>query len=157
MDYGINLPYKMESRDDIVRMLFCSFTAEAERDAAVSAMRMEPISYMGQSIWVAPSMPLQSRMSQSFLFGLKRLLVSWGFRKQSIKVDTDDMSMHVENKIVCTASCTTNKLVLNWEDRWKKIGKNCIPMLSSSGFWKYVGRNCYEALHLRARAMLLID
>ena len=119
MDYGINLPYKMESRDDIIGMLFCSFKTEAERDAAVSAMRMEPMSYMGQSIWAAPSMPLQSRISQSFLFGLKRLLVSWGFRKQSIKVDPDDMSMHVENKIVCTASCTNNKLVLNWEDRWK--------------------------------------
>ena len=29
------------------------------------------------------------------------------------------MTMHVENKIVCTASCINNTLVLDCEDRWR--------------------------------------
>ena len=97
-------------------MLFVKFTSSGKRDAAIGAFNSlrskfsDKISYMNQDL------PVQERVMNSFLLGLKRMLVGpgWEFNKTSVQVDTSAQTMAVQGEIVLKARVKDFKLVLEW-------------------------------------------
>eukprot|EP00973_Karenia_brevis_P074606 10368334-Karenia_brevis.AAC.1 len=56
------------------------------------------------------------RIPQSFLFGLKRLLVSWGFK--GVRVETEDTTLAINGIVICSAKSENNQLKLTWAKAW---------------------------------------
>ena len=115
---GITPPNQIESRPDIVGMLFCTFQNEDLRDMAVDLMKNARLSYGSSSIWFSGSLPLNLRICQSFFFGMKRLLIIWPFNKQAIRVETEDLSLRINGHTICTVSAEDNLLKIEWTKTW---------------------------------------
>ena len=100
-------------------MLSCPFKDESERNIAYARFRNCALTYGKNSIWSAPSLPLDRRIPQSFLFAFKRLLLSWEFNKAAVRVNTDETSLKVEGKFVCKAEAHDHKLRISWNPEWE--------------------------------------
>ena len=67
-----------------------------------------------------PDLPIELRVPLSFLFGLKRLLCEWDFKKSSVYIDTEAFGMNVEGKAILQAGVDNHTLHLRWLDaQWQ--------------------------------------
>eukprot|EP00973_Karenia_brevis_P057145 7949581-Karenia_brevis.AAC.1 len=60
--------FSIETRDDMVGMLFCKFLDEDDRDDAVAKIQEAELRYGGERIWCRASQPAHIRIPQAFLF-----------------------------------------------------------------------------------------
>ncbi|CAK0828338.1 unnamed protein product, partial [Prorocentrum cordatum] len=72
---------------------FGKYSSAVERDAAVEAVRKASLEYGGQKVRTKPGQPLETRALQSVLFGVKKMLIDWGFDKKSLWADASTMSL----------------------------------------------------------------
>ena len=85
-------------------MLFAKFSTTKERDDVVQGFKTISMD-REQSQWVKPDLPASIRAPQSFLFGMKRMLVDWSFEKSSIvRVEPDTNILSIRGERVLQVS-----------------------------------------------------
>ena len=53
------------------------------------------------------------------MFGLKRVLVEWGFQRASVRVDTDAATVKVGGETAVTVSVIGSNLHCEWGETWR--------------------------------------
>ena len=112
--------FNIESREDVVGLLFCIFSNESDRDDAVMKMNNADLNFGGQKIWCAPGLPASIRIPKTFLFGLKRILSTWDFDKRSVYVDKDASKIYVAGNEVCSCVVKNAIMEITWTGKWKE-------------------------------------
>ena len=105
-------------------ILFAKFQNTADRDAAVSQMRGAKLWNNNSEIWAKPDMPLPDRVVNTVTFGLKRLLVSWGWDKFALWVDTDQNTLKLWDELIVKANIDDSALKLSFGPEWEVYFKD---------------------------------
>ena len=64
------------------------------------------------------------RIRKSFVFGVKYLMVGWGFEKSSIWADPDDATVRVGDDLVAVASVHGKELTVTYGAEWEDYLKH---------------------------------
>ena len=73
--------------------VFVRFGSPEAMESAVQTIKEKNMKLKDKFVWSNPDRPAHIRAPNTFLFALKKLLVSWGFGKRSVYVDPDTSSM----------------------------------------------------------------
>ena len=94
---------------------------------------------VGVACWVGPDRELGERVVGSFLLGLKRQLVEWGFGRKEVNVDLGKSggAMKVGKQDVLSVGVMGGRLRLTWENEtWGKWQ----DLLEAKEFKELVGK-----------------
>ena len=81
-------------KGDFSGVFFASFASAPDRIKALSAVKSKLVQLGGKVIWANTDLPKENRTVESFLFGLKKQLVEWGFTRASVRAEVDDACKH---------------------------------------------------------------
>jgi hypothetical protein len=71
--------------------------------------------------WAKSDRPIDVRTAEGALLGIKRMLVSWGYTKSAVRVNTDTCTLSVCGTQVAKASVVDYMLKLEWCDgQWEQ-------------------------------------
>ena len=105
-------------------LVFAKFSSKTERDAAVKLFRSNKLILGGNAIWAKEDLPLEERIPQSFLFGLKKLMIGWGYEKMAVWVDLSKNQLLVGTDIVIALTVEGKELktdiAKDWQDDLRK-------------------------------------
>ena len=87
-------------------LLFAKFSSMAERDTAVEVFRNGKYTCGDFKVWAKIDKPIEGRVPETFLFALKKILISWGFDRKDVRVEIDTADKHiiVEGKKIISAN-----------------------------------------------------
>ena len=111
-------PVKTYTKGDFKGMLFCKYASKHDRDLVVEDLRPKHLACNGKNVWSKPDLPLNQRVSESVLFALKRLMVSWSYEKKSLWVDKDTNSLKIGGEIIMKVSVKDQTLAPSFGDGW---------------------------------------
>ena len=105
--------------DDFNGIVFAKFTTEkvAEDIAKTISTKLKDTE---ESFWCKKDLPLEKRVPLSFLLGLRRQLIAWGFARSKVRVRDENNSLYIGGSQILTASIEANRLTLQWmHEEWK--------------------------------------
>ena len=104
--------------NDFNGLLFVKFADKRSRDIAVAKFRGAYLQRSGKAVWAKADLPIQQRVPESYLFGLKRVLVEWGFNRGVVRVDTTAGSLTVAGEQVVASMVVGGRLQNSWCGAW---------------------------------------
>ena len=99
--------------------MWVRLAGKEERDKGIAALKTSGMT----GLWVSQDRVLEDRVVGSFMLGLKRQLIEWGFSRREVQVELEKgpAVMKVGGKEVLVTRVVGGKLVLSWEDAgWKE-------------------------------------
>ena len=116
-------PEDIYCKGDFKGLLFAKFATKVDRDKAVGKFRQAKLENLGEKVWAKPDKPVEKRVPEMFLFGLKKTMVqTWGWNKFAVWVDEAELTLKAEGELVVTASVVegsgSKKLVCDWNGEW---------------------------------------
>lgn len=60
----------------------------------------EKLSMANHQVWMTEDLPLEMKCEKSFLFGLKRLLMFWGWTGFETKVELESGSVFIDGHLI---------------------------------------------------------
>ncbi len=121
-DAGAHLPVKTYVKGDFTSfngVAFGKYPSTVERDVAVEALRKASLEYSGQKVWAKPEQPLETRAMQSVLFGIKKMLVEWGFDPKGLWADTLTMCLTSGSDLVVNMTCDNGVPKITYGMDWE--------------------------------------
>ena len=106
--------------DEFNGIVFVEFTTEkvAEEIAKQISIKLKD---NAEAIWCKKDLPLEKRVPLSFLLGLRRQLIDWGFAKSKIRVKEEHNTLSVGGSQILTASIRSTGLAIDWKrEDWKE-------------------------------------
>ena len=95
------------------------FESTASRNAIFESIRKQSMwSCEGNPIWVKQDLPIGERIETSLLFGMKFLLNSWKYPRNSIWVDTSNKTISCGGELVATVEVKGKELVVDFGLEW---------------------------------------
>ena len=108
-------------------MLWIRFTSNADMMKAVDLLSGLQANAGDKALWANEDLPIEKRVPRAFLFGCKRLLGQWGYKKSLIKVDTDTYELSINNKRCISALVENNQLKITYHGdftNWSEFKDN---------------------------------
>ena len=106
--------------------------SETHRDQLIASVNNESKSGAAKT-WANVDRPIDIRTAEAALFGIKRMLVQWGYNKPAIRVNKDTRTLSVANQDIVKATVVDFVLRLEWCDgqweQWQDLQSS--PDLSS--------------------------
>ena len=112
-------------KGDFRGLLFAKFNTKADRDKAVRLLRPR-LRQEGEDVWAKQDLPLERRVAEGFLRGMKNALVEWGC--SPVRYYTDTLTLKAGGDLVVTTcvkevptgpgGAMQRKLVCTWEGAW---------------------------------------
>ena len=96
-------PYRAYSKGEFRSMLWLRFDSQSSRDHCVEVLGKAKLSLASSNIWIAADSPISMRVERKFLFGLKKLLVEWGWQSFEIRVDLDNCKLTIDGTDIVSA------------------------------------------------------
>ena len=98
------------------------FESNACRDAALEkiqkARKLSMWSCEGAKIWAKEDALLEERVTRTLLFGMKILLASWGYPRNSVWVDMESSQIKCGAELVCKISIKDGILQVSYGEGW---------------------------------------
>lgn len=116
---GGTAPVDTYIKGDFKGVLFAKFMSKGAHDVAVDLLRKAGCKEGGNDIWGKPDLPLADRCKSSFAFGLKYLLVQWGFEKKSLWASPEDGGLWVGDDLVASATMTGKIMDVKYGEGWE--------------------------------------
>ena len=107
--------------DDFNGLIFLKYPEAKAALHVIESFNNASRQYGGKPVWCKQDFPFSERVCRSFLFGLRKTLISWEFNKNSVSVDESTLSFSVEGKPVLSVSVSTNddSIDIEWiEQAW---------------------------------------
>ena len=82
-------PAEIYYKGNFKGFFFCRFDTIADRDKVVDNIRRLHMKIQNETVWSNADLPPDVRIPEHFLFGLKKLLVSWGYTREQLWVDKE--------------------------------------------------------------------
>ena len=128
--------------DTFKGIVFAKFASPTDMETALAVLEKKRLQCKGKRVWANEEKPVEVRKPRDFLFSFKKLLISWNFSKQSVKVDKEELSMSVEGTPVLQVTGAEGELKMQWlVDEWEKW-----EALHSSTEFKEMKAACSAAL-----------
>jgi hypothetical protein len=131
-------------------MLWIKFDSMSVRDRVVSTLSKSRLSFDSAAIWMSGDAPLPVRVEKKFLFGLKRLLQSWGWQNFEIRVDIASKSLSIDNHTVVRVLVEDTNFFAKFEEQWHDrlkddaltaLCQNCKRAMSERKIGKNAGKS----------------
>ena len=106
------------TKGDFNNIVFIKFRSAASRDQFVSVFGKAQIKHQGNAVWTRPDLPIEKRVPESFLFGLRKVFLEWKYTKEEIRVDTHNHIFKVASEPVVQATISNDQLKLHWYGAW---------------------------------------
>ena len=90
-------------KGDYKGIMFAKFESKPERDRAARVLKEAGLREGGASVRAKADLPAERRAPHNFLFGLKHLLVDWGFNRSNLWIDTDTGTLKTDTELIVTA------------------------------------------------------
>ena len=75
---------------------------------------------MGTPVWAKHDLPTEQRVPESFLFGPKKTLCTWGYTNEEVYVDKVYQSLKVAGEVIVTANVRNGRFVTDWAKEWSE-------------------------------------
>ena len=122
-DAGAGMPVKTYIKGEFSSfngVAFAKYPSIVERDATIDAVRKAGLKYAGQEVWAKQDQPLETRALQTILFGVKSMLIEWGFEKKGLWVDLSNMCLARGGEKVLSTSVKDISPVINYGVGWEE-------------------------------------
>ena len=119
---GALKPSDVYAKGDFRGFLYAKYETKAMRDTSVERLRRASLTRNGSRVWATEHKPYDQRVPQSFLFGLKRLMVEWGDSPKAVWVNTDaePYELTCNREPVVSATVKDGKLEVTYEPDWEE-------------------------------------
>ena len=107
---------------DFKGIFFCRFDSIAERDKVVDSFRRLQMKIQNEKVWSNEDLPVDVRIPEHFLFGLKKLLVTWGYTHENLWVDKKKRSILLRDEVILSIALENLKMKLIFGAFWGSIG-----------------------------------
>ena len=104
--------------DTFKGIFFCRFDSVSERDKVVDNIRRLFLKIESNKIWSNADLPSDVRIPEHFLFGLKKILVSWGYENVWVKKETKSILLGKE--LILSVSLENMKMQLAFGTFWEE-------------------------------------
>ena len=101
-------PVDIFCKGDFRGLLYAKFDSSIVRDKFIEKMKGTTLKQGSSRIWVDEARSLDDQSLRGFLFGLKKLMVTWDYEKRDLWVDTDTCALSFGTDTVATAQITDN-------------------------------------------------
>ena len=108
------LPEPFFKGDQFRGVMFYKYDNANEANQMVTHFDRKKTQYKGQNVWCKHDSPIAQRVPLSFILGVRRLLISWGYNRKNLKVDDSIPRLSVGGDDVVTASVVDNELKVDW-------------------------------------------
>ena len=88
------------------------------RDQVVEAFGKARLTINTMRIWCAADSPLPVRVERKILFGVKKLLLSWGWQGFEVHVDTDANLLSIDGHAVVRVNAFDQQLDVKFMPQW---------------------------------------
>ena len=119
-DKGLEEPSAVYHKgDEFKGIVFAKFTAEKVAEEVVKAISAER--HTGEeTIWCKKDLPLNRRVPLSFLLGVRKQLINWGFTKSRVRVQEENNTLTVAGQPVMHATTDGSSITIDWiNQEWK--------------------------------------
>ena len=108
-------------------MVWLRFATNSDMMCAVEILNNFRIPVNEKTVWAGEDLPIEKRVPRSFLFGCKKLLASWGYKKSLVKVDTDALQLKINSQLVISAITENDQLKVSYHGdftNWAELQTN---------------------------------
>ena len=120
---GLTKPTDIYPKGTYAGFMYAKFAKKTDRDSCIERLKKAGIVHNGAKTWVDEERTKEDRAIRGFLFGLKKLLVSWEWDKMAVWVDTDKCFIKLGDDEVATASVGADGFKVNYEPDWEQYLK----------------------------------
>ena len=113
-------PIRVYSKGDFKGMLWLVFDSSAVRDGVVETTWKAKLAMHASQIWIAPDLPIEMRAEKKILFGLIRLLLSWGWHGFETRVDTLNRSLTIDGHVVVRVHAYDQQFNVRFTNQWQQ-------------------------------------
>ena len=105
--------------DEFKGIVFAKFTTEKVAEDIVKAISGGK-NKGEDTIWCKKDLPLNKRVPMSFLLGVRKQLINWGFTKSRVRVQEDTNTLTVAGQPIMKAIVVGGSLTVDWTSQeWK--------------------------------------
>ena len=97
-------------------MLWIRFRCHTDMLAACEFINHSRTKVGDKYVWANEDMPIEQRVCRGFLFGCRKLLVGWGYKRSIVEVDTENLSISINRQLVITAKVEGNTLHVTYHN-----------------------------------------
>ena len=112
-------PVEIYHKGDFKGIFCCKFNNVSDRDQVVESMRRLKLKIQNEKVWSAEDLPIDVRVPEHFLFGLKKLLEAWGYDRQDIWVNTDTKSISLGKELILSITLNNLNMQLTYGPFWE--------------------------------------
>ena len=116
-------PTNIYAKGEFKNMLWVKFDSRTLRDSAVVKLSKADLKHVDHKIWISEDKPLDIRAKNSILFGIRKLLMTWGFHKNALWIDEVAGTIHFNVDLICTAQIVNGKLNISYGPEWEHFLK----------------------------------
>ena len=117
------VPLDMFDKGGFNGLVFGKIKSVEARNAAVIAIQRARIQYLGTAIWAKEDLPIEKRIPESFLFGLKKVMLGWKYTTEEVYVDKTDHILSVgvgrTRERIVTATVADGRFMAKWATEWE--------------------------------------
>ena len=95
-------PVDIYCKGEFVGILFAKFASVADRERTINTFRRSQFSFQSSKTWANVDRPVAERAVRNVLFGIKWMLVEWGYTKESLWVDEGAQTVVCGPELVAT-------------------------------------------------------
>ena len=102
--------------DEFKGQVFCKFPEGQAADHTLTTFSARPLQHDGVHILCKPDLPIDKRVCLSFILGLRRQLIKWGFERYYLKVEDSIPMLGVSGQPVVKVTVNDGKIDIEWMD-----------------------------------------
>ena len=108
-------------KGDFAGMFFCRFDTVVERNKVVDCFRRLSLKIESEKVWSAEDLPIDIRVPEHFLFGVKKLLGSqtWGYTLGNLWVNKKTKSISLGREEILSVTLEDSELKLTYGAFWE--------------------------------------
>ena len=81
-----------------------------------------------KTVWANEDLPIEKRVPRAFLFGCKKLLGTWGYKRSLVQVDPEASELSINGQPCISATVEGNQLKVTYKGdftNWTEFKGNC--------------------------------
>ena len=95
-------------------------------------MRTSKWKFGSNEVWAKADLPIETRVQQGVLFAVKKYMVSWGYERKAVWVDTEKLILQIGTDIVMQVKIIDKKLVVEIQAGWELNGDEITQIIDDA-------------------------
>eukprot|EP00973_Karenia_brevis_P063164 8782509-Karenia_brevis.AAC.1 len=100
-------------------LMWIKFASEELRNSVVRTLGPLRLQHGSSGIWINRDRPVEERCQMSYLYAIKKLMVTWEFAKGSLWVDENTRQLYWNEDVVTSTSVRDGELHVAFGSTWQ--------------------------------------